>query len=380
MRAASISDLRHAARRRLPRFLFDYIDGGSYSETTLRANVAALESIALRQRVMRDVSAIDLSTELFGQTYAMPFVLAPVGLAGLYARRGETKAARAAAAAGVPFTLSTVSICSIEEVRAASPAPFWFQLYMLKDRGLMRDVLARAKDAGCSALVFTVDLPVAGTRYKDVRSGLSGQPGFSGQVLRGLQINARPAWAYDVGLRGRPHTLGNIASALSSGAHLSDFMGWIGANFDPSVTWRDAEFIRNTWTGPLIIKGILDVEDARAAADLGANAIVVSNHGGRQLDGAPATAKILPEIARAVGDRVTVLADGGVRSGLDGLRLLALGAKGVMVGRAWAYALGAGGETGVRWMLSQLEAELKTAMALTGVTRVTEIDASILQR
>jgi L-lactate dehydrogenase (cytochrome) len=378
MIATSIAEHRERARRRLPRFLFDYVDGGAYGEATLRANVKALEDIALRQRVMRDVSTIDPSTDIFGQRLSMPIILSPVGLAGLYARRGEVQAARAAAKAGVPFSLSTVSICPIEEVRAASPSPFWFQLYMLKDRAFMRDALARAKAAGCSALIFTVDLPVAGTRYRDFRSGLSGRPGAAGALNRAAQIAARPGWAFDVGLFGRPHTFGNVASVLKGRAQLNDFMGWIGANFDPSVTWKDAEFIRAEWQGPLIIKGILDSEDAKFATDLGADAIVVSNHGGRQLDSAPATAHALPAIAKAVGHRVTVLADGGVRSGLDVLKMLALGARGVLIGRAWAYALASGGEAGVTSALTTIESELRVAMALTGVTRITDINASVL--
>lgn len=380
MKAASASDYRELARRRVPHFLFEYVDGGSYAETTLARNVADLQDIALRQRVLRDISQLDLSIELFGQTLRLPLVLGPIGLAGLYARRGEVQAARAAQRAGVPFTLSTVSVCSLAEVATAVKAPIWFQLYMIRDRGFMRDLLAQAEDAKCSALVFTVDMPVPGSRYRDYRSGLAGSPGLMGAARRGLQAMRRPAWAWDVGARGRPHHLGNVAPVLGSNTGLEDFFAWMRNNFDPSVSWRDLDFIRERWRGPLIIKGILDVEDARQAAALGANGIVVSNHGGRQLDGVPSVARVLPEIAAAVGDDLTVLADGGVRSGLDVVRMLALGARGVLLGRAWIYALAAAGERGVSHVLQIFEAEMRVAMTLTGVSRVSAIHRSILTK
>ena len=375
---ASIPDFREASRRRTPHFLFEYIDGGSYAEVTLRRNVADLEAIALRQRVLRDISQIDMTTTLFGVKQALPVVLAPVGLAGLNARRGEVQAVRAANAAGVPFTLSTVSVCPIAEVAAASDRPFWFQLYMIRDRAFMKDLLAQARVAGCSALVFTVDLPVPGSRYRDVRSGLAGAPGWSGDLRRFVQGAMRPGWAWDVGLFGRPHHLGNVAPVLKGRTGLNDFMAWMGRNFDPAITWADLDFIRAEWDGPLIIKGILDPDDARQAADCGADGIVVSNHGGRQLDGVLSSARALPPIADAVGHRLTVLADGGVRSGLDVARMLALGAKGVMLGRAWAYALGADGEAGVAKMLKLIAAELRVAMALGGFTAIDQIDRSAL--
>ena len=375
---ASIPDFREASRRRTPHFLFEYIDGGSYAEVTLRRNVADLEAIALRQRVLRDISQIDMTTTLFGVKQALPVVLAPVGLAGLNARRGEVQAVRAANAAGVPFTLSTVSVCPIAEVAAASDRPFWFQLYMIRDRAFMKDLLAQARVAGCSALVFTVDLPVPGSRYRDVRSGLAGAPGWSGDLRRFVQGAMRPGWAWDVGLFGRPHHLGNVAPVLKGRTGLNDFMAWMGRNFDPAITWADLDFIRAEWDGPLIIKGILDPDDARQAADCGADGIVVSNHGGRQLDGVLSSARALPPIADAVGHRLTVLADGGVRSGLDVARMLALGAKGVMLGRAWAYALGANGEAGVARMLQLIAAELHVAMALGGFTAIDQIDRSAL--
>jgi L-lactate dehydrogenase (cytochrome) len=375
---AQISDFREAARRRLPRFLFEYMDGGSYSETTLRKNVGELSEIALRQRVLRDVSDIELSTELFGQKLALPVALAPIGLAGLNARRGECQAVRAAERAGVPFTLSTVSACSLGEVAKAASKPFWFQLYMIRDREFMKDLLAQAMAAQCSALVFTVDMAVPGSRYRDYHTGLSGAGDLKGSIWRMAQAMARPDWAWDVGLRGRPHVLGNVVPVMQGKSAIGDFFAWMRDNFDPSITWRDLDFIRSEWKGPLIIKGILDPEDAREAAKLGADGIVVSNHGGRQLDGVLSTARALPPIADAVGDSMTVLADGGVRSGLDVVRMLALGAKGVLLGRAWAYALAAQGEAGVAKMLALIEAEMRVAMALTGVTNVSEINSSIL--
>jgi len=376
--AASIGDYREAARRRLPRFLFDYIDGGSYGEVTLRRNVSDLEDIALRQRVLRDVSELDLSTELFGQKLAVPVALAPIGLAGLTARRGECQAVRAAENAGIPFTLSTVSACALAEVAAAARKPFWFQLYMTRDRGFMRELLQEAGELGCSTLVFTVDMPIPGSRYRDYRSGLAGAPGLRGALRRTLQGAARPGWAWDVGIRGRPHGLGNVMRKLDGRTGIEDFFAWMRANFDSSIAWRDLDFIRSEWRGPLVIKGLLDPEDAVEAANLGADGIIVSNHGGRQLDGALSTTRALPPIVDAVGDRLTVLADGGVRSGLDVVRLLALGAKGVLLGRAWAFALAAGGQAGVEHMLRLIEAEMRVAMTLTGARSIAEIDSSIL--
>lgn len=375
---ASIADFREAARRRLPRFLFEYMDGGSYGEVTLRRNSEDLANIALRQRVLRDVSDIDLSTELFGTRQSLPVALAPVGLAGLNARRGECQAVRAANKAGVPFTLSTVSACPLPEVAAAARQPFWFQLYMIRDRAFMKDLLAQAVEAQCSALVFTVDMPVPGSRYRDYHTGLAGTGGVKGAAWRAAQAMVRPEWAWDVGVMGRPHHLGNVAPVLQGNTGIEDFFAWMRNNFDPSINWRDLDFIRSEWQGPLIIKGILDPEDARQAADLGADGIVVSNHGGRQLDGVLSSARALPPIADAVGDRLTVLADSGVRSGLDVVRLLALGAKGVLLGRAWSYALAAKGEAGVTQMLGLIAAEMRVAMALTGCTRIDQIDRSVL--
>ncbi len=371
---SSANDFREAARRRVPRFLFDYADGGANAEETLRRNVSDLAGVALRQRVLKDVASIDLTTTLFGQEIALPVALGPVGISGMYARRGEVQAARAAAAAGIPTCLSTVSICSIEEVSQAAD-PFWFQLYVIRDRAFMRDLIARAKAAGARALVFTVDMPVPGSRYRDAHAGMSGP---YAPLRRVMQAIGRPRWAWDVGLRGRPHMLGNLLPVLGKDSGLNDYMGWLGRNFDPSIQWKDLDWIREVWDGPLIIKGILDPDDAREAAAIGADGIVVSNHGGRQLDGVLSSARALPAIVEAVGDRLTVLADGGVRSGLDVARMLALGARGVLLGRAWVYALAAQGEAGVAKLLELIAKEMTVAMTLTGVNRIDAIDRSIL--
>ena len=378
MIAASTIDYRELARKRLPHFLFEYIDGGSYAEVTASRNVDDLRDVALRQRVLRDVSQIDLSTRILDQDFALPVALAPIGLAGMNARRGECQAVRAANKAGIPFTLSTVSACDIEEVANAATAPFWFQLYMIRDRGFMRELMARAVSAGCTALVFTVDMPVPGSRYRDYHSGLAGAPGLGGAIRRGFQGAMRPSWAWDVGINGRPHSLGNVAPVLGEKSGIEDFFAWMRDNFDPRVTWDDLDFIRSEWKGPLIIKGVLDPDDAVRAAELGADGLVVSNHGGRQLDGVPSTARALPAIADAVGDRLTVLADGGIRSGLDVVRMLALGAQGVLIGRAWAYALGARGEAGISHVLDLIAAEMRVAMSLTGATRIDQITQDIL--
>ena len=294
------------------------------------------------------------------------------------ARRGEIQAARAAQAKGVPFTLSTVSVCSIAEVHKATARPFWFQLYMIRDRAFMRDLLENARKAGCTTLVFTVDMPVPGSRYRDYRSGLAGASGFPGDLRRYAQAARRPGWAWDVGLLGGPHQLGNVAPVLRSQTGLEDFFRWMRENFDPSVTWRDLEWVRSEWKGPLILKGVMEPEDAKQAVALGADAIIVSNHGGRQLDGVVGTATALPRVADALGGSIPILADGGVRSGLDVVRMLALGASGVLLGRAWVYALAARGQTGVAHVLDLIEAEMRVAMALTGVTRIADISARIL--
>ena len=376
--AASVSDYRAIAKARLPHFLFEYLDGGSYDEVTLRRNVEDLQSVALRQRVLRDVSSIDLSTELFGKRWKMPVGLGPVGLSGLYARRGEVQAAKAATAAGVPLALSTLSACSIDEVAKGAEPGFWFQLYIVKDRAFVSDMIARARDAGCGALLLTVDLAVPGTRYRDYRAGLSGS--LRGPGSRMLQVMRRPDWAWDVAVRGRPMSMGNLEPLLGSGAMLADLMGWVARNFDASVTWKDVEWVREQWKGPLIIKGVLDPEDAREAVANEADGIVVSNHGGRQLDGVMSSARAWPAIADAVAGRIAVLADGGVRSGLDVVRMLALGADFVLMGRAWAYALAARGQAGVTHVLKLIDAEMRVAMALTGCTGIDQVDTKILER
>lgn len=369
------TDYRAAAQDRLPPFLFHYIDGGAYAERTLRNNVDDLAGIALRQRVLRDMSELDLSTSLFGERLAMPVVLGPVGLAGMYARRGEVQAAQAAAARGVSFTLSTVSVCPIEEVAPAIDRPMWFQLYVLKDRGFMKNALERAREAGCSTLVFTVDMPVPGARYRDAHSGMSGQ---HAGVRRLLQAATHPRWAWDVGLFGRPHDLGNISRYRGSPTGLADYIGWLGANFDPSISWKDLEWVRDFWKGPMVVKGILDPADARDAVRFGADGIVVSNHGGRQLDGVLSTARALPPIADAVKGDLAILADSGIRTGLDVVRMIALGADAVLLGRAYVYALAAAGRGGVENLLSLMEKEMRVAMTLTGAGRIPDITADLL--
>lgn len=373
---SSGSDFRRSAKRRLPRFLFDYIDGGSYTEDTLRRNVDDLAQIHLRQNILRDVSQLNLETSWFGKDIALPVGLAPVGLTGMYARRGEVQAARAARSRNVPFCLSTVSVCDIKEV-VSGAGQIWFQLYVIKDRTFMRDLLAVAAEEGCETLVFTVDMPVPGARYRDAHSGLSGP---YAPIRRIMQAMGKPRWAWDVGLWGRPHRLGNVAPVLGPDSGLTDFMGWLTANFDPAIEWRDLEWIRSTWKGSLVIKGILEPDDARAARDLGADGIVVSNHGGRQLDGALSTAAALPAIADAVKGDLTILADSGIRTGLDVLRMLALGADGVLLGRAWVYALASHGQAGVEKLLGLIENELRVAMSLTGCKSIDKIDRTILSQ
>jgi L-lactate dehydrogenase (cytochrome) len=375
---ATFADYRDLSRRRLPRQLFDYIDGGSYQEVTLRDNAGDLDRLRIRQRVLRDVSRLELSTSVLGERWAMPVAFAPVGLAGLMRKRGEVQAARAAEAAGVPFSLSTVGLCSIEEVAQASRTPFWFQLYMMRDRGFVAELIARARQARCSALMLTVDLAYTGARYRDVRSGLAGGLGFRGRLAVALDRMRRIAWVRDVALGGRPLVFGTIASRLPAARSLPEFVDFVQGNFDPSVTWKDVEWVRTQWGGPLVIKGVLDPADAKMAADAGAQAIVVSNHGGRQLDSVPSTIVALPAIADAVGDRLDVIFDGGVRSGLDVVKAVALGAKGCLIGRAWVYALAALGEAGVTRMLHTIRKEIEVAMALAGVTSVSAIDRTLL--
>ena len=371
------SDYREAARRRLPRFLFDYIDGGAVAENTMNANAAELASVALRQRVLCGAGEPTLATTILDSPWAMPVALGPVGATGMYARRGEVQAARAASRAGIPYTLSTVSVCSIEEVASHASGALWSQLYVLKDRGYMRNALERAWAAGMKTLVFTVDMPIPGSRYRDNRSGMSGPHATLRQYL---QACTHPRWAMNVGLAGRPLSFGNIEAYTGHKMTMDDYMGFISNNFDPSIAWHDLEWIRDSWQGKLIIKGILDADDARNAVRLGADGIVVSNHGGRQLDGAIPTARALPRVVDAVGDDLTVLADSGVRSGVDVIRLLALGAKGVLLGRAYIYALAAAGEAGVVHLLRLFAEDMKVTMTLTGATSPSAISLDCLDR
>jgi len=377
---ASVSDYRLLAQKRLPRAFFDYIDGGAYNELTLAANRNDLDALKLHQRVLRGVGAIDTSTTILGEQLAQPVILGPVGLAGLYARRGEVQAAHAAKAAGVPFCLSTVSICSIEEVSAAGTAPFWFQLYVIRDRSYARELLARAQAAGSRTLVFTVDLPVFATRYRDVRNGMTGGATLAGRLAKIWDIVRHTGWLLDVPVGGKPLTFGNLAQAVPSAKSLEAMKGWVDAQFDPAITWRDLGWLREHWQGNIVIKGVLDVDDAKAAADIGANGVVVSNHGGRQLDGAPSAISVLPRIVDAVGDRLEVLMDGGIRSGQDVAKALALGAKAVLLGRPWAYGLAARGGQGVAEVLAILKRELAVTMSLLGVERIEQIGTGALDR
>lgn len=372
---SSANDYREAARRRLPPFLFHYIDGGAYAEYTLKRNVEDLSSIALRQRVLKDMTQLDLSTEIFGEQLSLPVALSPVGLTGMYARRGEVQAAMAADKKGIPFTMSTVSVCPIEEVTPKINRPMWFQLYVLRDRKFMQNVLERAKAAGCSTLVFTVDMPVPGARYRDAHSGMSGP---NAAMRRYLQACTHPHWAIDVGLLGRPHDLGNVSKYLGKAIGLEDYIGWLGNNFDPSISWKDLEWIRDFWDGAMVIKGILDPQDAKDAVRFGADGIVVSNHGGRQLDGVMSTATALPKIVDAVKGDIKILVDSGIRNGLDVVRMLALGADLCMLGRAFVYALAADGEAGVTNLLNLIDKEMRVAMTLTSVNRIQDINRDCL--
>ena len=369
------TDYREAARRRLPRFLFDYIDGGAVTESTMNANVTALREVALRQRVLGGAGEPSLDAEILGERWTLPIAFGPVGATGMYARRGETQVARAAAIKGVPYVLSTVSVCSIEEVARAGGDQLWFQLYVLKDRGFMSNALERAWAAGMKTLVFTVDMPAPGSRYRDRRSGMAGPAATLRQYL---QAFTHPEWAVDVGLLGRPLSFGNIEAYVGRRMGMKDYTGFLARNFDPSITWADLEWIRDSWKGKLILKGILDPEDARDAVRMGADGIIVSNHGGRQLDGAIPTARALPRVADAVGGDLTILADSGVRSGLDVARMLALGAQGVLLGRAYAYALAADGQRGVERLLDLLAADLRVTMILTGARTVADISRESL--
>jgi L-lactate dehydrogenase (cytochrome) len=375
---ATVADYRELARRRLPRQLFDYIDGGAYEESTMRANVADLDAVKLRQRVMRDVSTRSQAVEVLGQSLRMPVILGPVGLAGMFARRAEVQAARAAEASGVPFVESTVSICGIDEVAAATSRPPWFQLYVMRDRARAEELIASAAAAGSPVLVLTVDLAVVGARHRDTRNAMVSATTTRAKVRRSIDIASHPRWVAQVALGGRPLTFGNLEKVVPGARSPAAFRRWVDHQFDPSVTWDDIAWVRTMWDGKLAVKGVLDPDDARAAVDAGVDGIVVSNHGGRQLDAVPSTVGALPHVVEAVGDRVEVLVDGGVRNGLDVVKFLALGARACLVGRAWAWAVAAGGEAGVAHVLDVMRSDMDVALGLTGATDINDLDASAL--
>ena len=370
-----IEDLRQLHKRRVPKAFFDYADRGSYTEDTLRANSEDLRQIKFRQRILVDVSKRDLSTTILGEPAAMPLILAPVGLLGMQHGDGEIYACRAAQAAGIPFTQSTMSICSIEDIAAAVDKPFWFQLYVMKDRGFIKALIERAIAAKCSALVLTVDLQVIGQRHQDIKNGMSVPPEWSLSKL--LDFASKPSWVAGV-LRGKRRSFGNIVGHVKGTEDLNRLAEWTASQFDTSLNWKDIDWIRSIWPGKLILKGILDVEDAELAAKTGAQAIVVSNHGGRQLDGAPSSIEVLPEIVDSVGSKIEIMFDGGIRSGQDVVRALALGAKSCMIGRAYAYGLGAGGQAGVAKALDIIAKEMLTTMGLCGVNTIAVIDDNVL--
>jgi L-lactate dehydrogenase (cytochrome) len=370
-----IEDLRQLHMRRVPKAFFDYADRGSYTEQTLRANREDLQALRFRQRILVDVSRRDLSTTILGEPASLPLILAPVGLLGMQHGDGEILACRAAQAAGVPFTLSTMSICSIEDVAASVDKPFWFQLYVMKDRGFIKALIERAIAAKCSALVLTVDLQVIGQRHQDIKNGMTVPPVWS--LSKFIDFATKPGWISGV-LRGKRRTFGNLMGHLKGTDDITALSSWISTQFDTSLNWKDVEWIRSIWPGKLVLKGILDVEDANEAAKSGAQALVVSNHGGRQLDGALSSIEILPEIVDAVGAQMEVMFDGGIRSGQDVMRALALGAKSCMIGRAFAHGLGAGGQAGVAKAIDIIRNELSVTMGLCGVNTIDEIDERVL--
>jgi L-lactate dehydrogenase (cytochrome) len=373
--ATCIDDLRRLARRKVPRAFFDYVDGGSYNEETLRANRADMEDIKLRQRILVDVSERSLATTIVGQKSAAPFALAPIGLTGMQHGDGEILAAQAAAEAGIPYILSTMSICSIEDVAQATGKPFWFQLYVIKDRAFSKDILERALAAKCDTLVLTVDLQVLGQRHRDIRNGMTVPPEI--RIKNIIDIASKPAWALSI-LKGKRKTFGNLAGHVRGMSNVNELGKWVADQFDPALSWKDVEWLKKIWPGKLVLKGILDVEDAKTAVKLGADALVVSNHGGRQLDGAPSSISALPAIADAVGSDLEVLFDGGIRTGADVLRALGLGARACLIGRAYIYGLGAGGKAGVKRAIEILKNELSVTMALTGINKIADIDGGVI--
>ena len=370
-----IEDLRQVHRRKVPKAFFDYADRGSYAEETLRANRADLEAIKFRQRILVDVSRRNLSTTILGEPASLPLILAPIGLCGMQYGDGEIHACRAAQAAGIPFTLSTMSICSIEDVAANVDKPFWFQLYVMKDRGFIKALIERAIAAKCSALVLTVDLQVIGQRHADIKNGMTVPPEWT--LSKFFDFATKPNWVSGV-LRGKRRTFGNLAGHLKGTDDITALSTWISTQFDTTLNWKDVDWIRSIWPGKLILKGILDVEDANEAAKTGAQALVVSNHGGRQLDGAPSSIEVLPEIVDAVGSQIEVLMDGGIRSGQDVMRALALGAKSCMIGRAYIHGLGAFGGPGVAKAIDLIANELSVTMGLCGVNSIAEVDDHVL--
>lgn len=374
----SVPDHREAARRRLPRLLFDYIDGGAMTETTLDRNVGDLRDLKLRQRVMRDVGTPDTRLSLLGRDWSMPVAMAPIGMAGYTARRGETQAARAARAAGIPYTLSTVGMCGLAEVTKAAGVPPWFQLYVFRDRSYLESLISQARDLGCPVLMLTVDMATAGRRWRDARNGFGGSPSLHAPVARAIDALSHPAWFWDAHLNGRPHVLGNLVQANPGARSLNDFWAWVRENFDPTVTWNDLEWIRARWPGTLILKGIQEADDAKAAIAAGVDGLIVSNHGGRQLDGVRSSISALPRVVEAVKGAVPVLMDGGIRNGADILRALAQGADACLIGRAWAWALGGGGEAGVAQVLASLRNELEVTMKLTGCKQLSDIGPHLI--
>ncbi|MDD7911758.1 alpha-hydroxy acid oxidase [Pseudovibrio exalbescens] len=370
-----INDLKNKARRRVPKMFFDYADSGSWTESTYHANESDFAKIKLRQRIAVDMTNRSLKTQMIGQDVAMPVALAPTGLTGMQHADGEILAAQAAEEFGIPFTLSTMSICSIEAVAEKTKKPFWFQLYVMKDKDFIGNLIDRAKAAGCSALVLTLDLQILGQRHKDLRNGLSAPPKFTPKHI--YQMATRPLWCLGM-LKTKNHTFGNIVGHAKGVSDLSSLSSWTAEQFDPQLNWKDVEWIRERWGGPIILKGILDVEDARMAAQTGADAIIVSNHGGRQLDGAPSSIEVLPSIVDAVGDQIEVHMDGGIRSGQDVLKAKCLGAKGTYIGRPFLYGLGADGKAGVAKALDIIRTELDVTMALCGKRDINDLDRSII--
>lgn len=376
---ATTLDYRRLAEKRLPRFLFDYIDGGANDERTLAANVDDFAEVLIKQRVLVNVDGIDTRTTFAGQAADMPLILAPVGMAGLFGRRGEVQGVRAADAAGIPFTLSTVGICPLDEIRGASPNPFWFQLYMIRDRTAVRELLDRATAAGVTTLAFTIDLPLPGMRHRDTRNGMLGTS-LACKVGKAWQVGTRPGWIWNIGVKGKPHSFGNLADRVPDPTDLTAYRAWLDEQFDASVTWKDIEWLRSIWPGKLILKGLQEADDAQRAVDVGADGVIVSNHGARQLDSVASSIAKLPAVVDAVDARIDVFMDGGVRSGLDVFKAVALGAKAVLIGRPWVWAMAGAGESGLRDLLATFKKELEVAMALSGCVRIADIDRSRLDR